>query len=187
MRNLVLPLLLALALGCGTRRRGTALDAGPVDLAVEAAKLIPFLPSHVGPFASSVAASTSISPVEPRIEAERAYKTSDGRTLSVRLITGDLRSDLVALASDEEHAFGSDTPTFWRTTSIRGFRTRIAEERPTARKSESYVQVGPNHVVEVRVFPPSRTGESASLAALLNLEGLAKTGGVPGPPREPTR
>ncbi len=187
MRNVALLLVLACLLGCGTKRRGTALEAGPIDLTVEAEKLVAFLPVHVGPFSSMVAASSDIRAVEPRIDASREYTTGDGRTLSIRLITGDLRAELPTLASDEEHAFFSDTDTYWRTTSIRGFRTRIAEERPTPRQSESYVQVGPNHVVRVRVFPIARTGESASLAALLNLEGLAKTGGVPGPPRRSTR
>jgi hypothetical protein len=186
-RLLLFALVLVLVLGCGAKRRSAPPEAGPSDLAAEAAKLTPFLPAHVGRFSSAAPASTNFRAVEPRVEAERKYKSGDGRTLSVLLISGDLRPELLALASDEEHAFGSDTPTYWHTTSIRGWRTRIAEERPAPRKSESYVQVGPNHVVIVSVFPAATKGESASLAALLDLEALAKTGGVPGPPRASSR
>jgi hypothetical protein len=178
-------LLVTCVLGCRTTARDTAPEAGPVDFAAEGAKLVSFLPADVGRFSSAEAATATVA--EHRVAATREYTNREGRTLTVRIATGDVSSDRLVFASDEEHAFGSDTPTYWRTTNTRGFRTRIAEERPTPRQSESYVEVGRNHVVVVRVFPAATAGESATLAAQLDLPGLAKSGGVAGPTSGPTR
>lgn len=180
-------LALASSFGCRRKAGSSGHDAGFVNPGAEAAQITPFLPERVGPFSSASAATTNFTAAEPRMAAERVYNSTDGRTLTIELITGDLRPELRTLASDADHAFGSDTPTYWRTTSIRGWRTRIAEARPTPVRSECYVQVGPNHVAHLDVSPVAKAGESASLAALLDLEGLARSGGIPGPPLQRTR
>ncbi len=157
-----------------------AFDAGPVDPAAEAAKLVPFLPSRLGAFAATGPAMP-VGMLGSVIEARRAYTDASGRKVDVRLATGDVSADLGTLDSDDEHAFGSDTPTYWRTTTIGGHRTRIGEERPTPRTSTCLVRVGPNHVADVRVAPVSTVGECAKVASLLDFAGIAATGGVPGP------
>lgn len=135
-----------------------------------AAALAPILPAKIGAFASADDATTSAQP--DRVELRRSY-ASGGKTLSVSLVTGDTKAERSILGSDAEHAFGSDTPTFWRTTTVRTFRTRVAEERPTVRTSECYLAVGAAHIAVVRVAP-ARAGECAQVAALLDLETLAR-------------
>ncbi len=135
-----------------------------------AAALSPIVPPKVGAFSATGDATTSTLP--HRVELRRSY-ASGGKTLSVSLFTGDMEAEHSILGSDAEHAFGSDTPTFWRTTTVRTFRTRVAEERPTVRTSECYLAVGAAHIAVVRVAP-ARAGECAQVAALLDLETLAR-------------
>ncbi|NOU34942.1 MAG: hypothetical protein HOO96_44180 [Polyangiaceae bacterium] len=145
--------------------------ANPVaEPAAVAAALSPLVPPKVGAFTATGDATTSTQP--HRVELQRSY-ASGGKTLSVSLFTGDIAAERGILGSDAEHAFGSDTPTYWRTTSVRTFRTRIAEQRPTVRSSECYLAVGAVHVAFVRVAP-ARAGECAEVAALLDLETLAR-------------
>lgn len=176
-QRVAMGIVLALS-GC---HRGPAgvVDAGAVDPAVEAAKLVPFLPSRLGAFSATGPASVSGSGL--RIGAQRAYRDGSGREVRVSLATGDLRSELGTLDTDDEHAFMSDTPTYWRTTSIAGHRARIGEERPTPRSSTCLVRVGPNHVADVRIAPVATAGECAPVAALLDLAGIVASGGVAGP------
>ncbi|MEO8799645.1 MAG: hypothetical protein ABI551_17255, partial [Polyangiaceae bacterium] len=162
-------------------RTRAAFDAGPVDPAAEAAKLVPFLPARLGAFAATGPAMP-VGILGPVIEARRAYTDASGRDADVRLATGDVSADLGTLDSDDEHAFGSDTPTYWRTTAIGGHRTRIGEERPTPRSSTCVVRVGPSHIADVWVSPVTTVGECAKVAALLDFAGIAASGGVPGPP-----
>lgn len=135
------------------------------------AALRPLLPTKVGAFTSAKDPTVSTQP--QRVEIERDYTAARGKTLSVSLVTGEMKAERGILASDAEHAFGSDTPTFWRTTTVRTFRTRVAEERPTVRTSECYLAVGAAHIAIVRVAP-ARAGECAQVAALLDLETLAR-------------
>jgi hypothetical protein len=175
------PVLFVLALfGCGRSSR-RAPPAVAVVPAREAAKLEAFLPAHLGVFASTEPAWSSGTMPGPRIEASRRYRSADGRTATVRLSTGDVRGALATLDSDAEHAFGSDTPTYWRTTSIAGHRARVAEERPTPQRSECLVRVGPNHVAKVTVAPVAAPGDCIAVAAARDFGRIAASGGVPSP------
>ncbi len=80
-------------------------------------KLTRFLPAQLGPFAAINAVIST--ETKGRVELERHYRTPDGRSLSIRFVTGDIALELMALDTDAEHAFGSDTPTYWKTTAIR--------------------------------------------------------------------
>lgn len=164
--RLAVPMLAAFALHCEKPAPANAV----AEPSAVAAALLPFVPPKVGAFASTGDATTTTLP--QRVELRRSY-AGGGKALSVSLFTGDIEAERGILASDAEHAFGSDTPTYWRTTSVRGFRTRIAEQRPTVRSSECYVAVGAAHVAVVRVAP-GRAGECAEVAALLDLETLAR-------------
>jgi hypothetical protein len=148
-------------------------------------KLTRFLPAELGSFAAiNAVVSTE---TKSRVELERHYRTPDGRSLSVRIVTGDLALELTALDTNAEHAFGSDTPTYWKTTAIRGLRTRIAENRGKRAGSTAYVRVSTLHIAVVEVYPAVSDGESASLAARLDLERIAASPGLPAPPTAPTR
>ncbi len=146
--------------------------ANPVaEPVVVAAQLSRLLPAKLGAFQATG------EPIDNAhanyVASDRSYSGGKGKTLSVSLRTGDVKGDRLVLDSDAEHAFGSDTPTFWRTTSVRKFRTRVAEQRPTVRSSECYLAVGAAHVAVVRVAP-ARAGECEEVAALLDLETLAR-------------
>jgi hypothetical protein len=160
---------------------GTGPDAGVVDPTVEAAKLVPFLPATLGAFTATGAPTTMGSLPGPIISARRSYKSTDGRSAELRLSTGDVHGDVATLESDDEHAFGSDSPTYWRTTSVAGHRTRVAEERPKTIKSECVVRVGKNHVADVTITP-ALPGDCETVASLLDFAGITATGGVPSPP-----
>ncbi|HEX7666298.1 MAG TPA: hypothetical protein VF407_17350 [Polyangiaceae bacterium] len=149
-------------------------------MTVEAAKLVPFAPSTLGSFTATGPASPLGSPPD-FVNVFRSYKDAGGRELTLRLSTGDIGADLGTIDTETEHAFGSDTPTYWRTTSIAGHRARIGEERPTLRSSTCLVRVGPNHVAEVKVAPASTPGECAAPAALLDFAGITATGGLASP------
>lgn len=163
---------------CRGGSRATSFDASDVDASAEAEKLGALLPPALGPFTATEPPTTTGAGL--LIEGRRSYADASGKKVDVRLVTGDLRAELAALASDEEHAFGSDSPTYWRTTSVAGHRARIAEERPVVRSSECYVRVEPNHVVEVTVSPAT-AGECAVVAAWLDFRAITASGGVPGP------
>ena len=180
MRLTVLFVSLLAMTGCRRRHAPPpSVDSGTA----EAAKLLPFLPPKLGAFDARQIAMTDVM-FTGRFSAERSYTSPDGREATVRISTGDLRGELATLESDDEHAFGSDTPTYWRTTSIAGHRTRIGEERPKPIKSVCYVRVGPNHVAEVDIRPAAGPGDCESVAALLDFTGIAATGGIPSPPSE---
>ena len=168
------------ALACRGGPRTTPFDASGVDAAAEAVKLGALLPAALGPFTATDAPLTTTGP-DLLIDASRSYVDATGKRLDVRLATGDVRSTLATIESDEEHAFGSDSPTYWRTTMIAGHRARIAEERPVVRSSECLVRVEPNHVADVRVGPAA-PGECAVIAALLDFKAIIASGGVPSPP-----
>lgn len=159
--------------------RTTSFDASDVDASAEAAKLGALLPAAIGPFTATEPPLFGTGP-GLRIDASRSYTNASGKTAHVRLATGDVTSELGTLESDDEHAFGSDSPTYWRTTSIGGYRARIAEERPVVRTSECLVRVEPNHVAKVRVYP-AIAGECATVAALLDFKAIIASGGVPTP------
>ena len=169
------------ALACRAGSRSVP-DAGAIVPSAEAAKLVPFLPARLGSFTATRPATSTGSFPGPHISATREYASPDGRNAHVRISTGDVRSDLATLDSDQGHAFGSDTPTYWRTTSIAGHRTRVAEERPVVRSSECLVRASDNHVAAVRVTPAG-PGDCETVAIYLDFTGIAATGGVPGPSR----
>lgn len=174
-------LSIAFVVSAGACNERKATDAAPVDVGAEAVKLGAFLPSRLGAFAAAGPASTTGELTGPSIEAERSYVNADGRKVTVRLATGDLSRDLASLDSDETHAFGSDTLTYWRTTAIAGHRARIAEERPAPKHSECLVRVGPNHIADVRIAPTSTPGDCTTVASLLDFGAIVASGGVPGP------
>src|SRR5947209_8578413 len=100
-------------LACRGGSRATY-DAAAIVPSAEAAKLASYLPPAIGAFTATAPASTIADAVGPRISAERGY-ASGARTATIRVATGDVRSEAMALDSDDEHAFGSDSPTYWRT------------------------------------------------------------------------
>jgi hypothetical protein len=167
------------ALACRGGPRTTTFDASDVDASVEAAKLGALLPTSLGPFTASdppmMVTGTGL-----LIEAHRSYADASGKKLDVELATGDVRSTLETIESNDEHAFGSDSPTYWRTATVAGHRARIAEERPVVHSSECLVRVEPNHVATVRVHP-AVAGECAAIAALLDFKAIVASGGVPSP------
>ena len=167
------------ALACRGGPRTTTFDASDVDASAEAAKLGAILPATLGSFKAS-GPPMMVSGSGLLIEAHRSYEDASGKKVDVQLSTGDVRAVLDTIESNDEHAFGSDSPTYWRTTSIAGHRTRIAEERPVVHSSECLVRVEPNHVAEVRVYP-AVAGECAGLAALLDFKAIVASGGVPSP------
>ena len=168
------------ALACRGGARATTWDASDVDASAEAAKLATLLPPALGPFrATGPAMSTTGSGL--LIEASRTYSDATGKKVEAQLSTGDVRAELDTIESNDEHAFGSDSPTYWRTTNVAGHRTRIAEERPFAATSRCLVRIEPNHVADVTVTPAS-PGECASVAALLDFAAITASGGVPSPP-----
>jgi len=172
--------LAALACRGGGGSRTTTFDASDVDASAEAAKLGAFLPPSLGPF-TATASPMMVTGSGLIIEAHRSYADASGKKVDVEIATGDVRTDLQTIESNDEHAFGSDSPTYWRTTTIAGHRARIAEERPVVHSSDCHVRVEPNHVVRVRVYP-AIAGECASIATLLDFKAIVASGGVPGPP-----
>jgi hypothetical protein len=169
-------------LACRGAPRAAPFDAGDVDAEAEGAKLGALLPPTLGSFKATEPATPGSGPGS-LIEASRSYADATGKEVNVRIATGDVRSDLAQIELDDGHAFGSDSPTYWRTTSIAGHRARIAEERPVVRSSKCLVRIEPNHVATVRVTPAS-AGECAVVAASLDLKAIIASGGVPCPPRE---
>ncbi|HEY2365779.1 MAG TPA: hypothetical protein VGH87_05300 [Polyangiaceae bacterium] len=170
------------ALACRGGPRTTTFDASDVDASAEAAKLGAILPAALGPF-TATDPPMMVTGSGLLIEAHRSYADTAGKKVEVELSTGDVRSQLGTIESNDEHAFGSDSPTYWRTTSIAGHRARIAEERPVVHTSECLVRVEPNHVATVRVHPAA-PGECAAVAALLDFKAIVASGGVPSPPTD---
>jgi len=178
-------LLGLVALACrGSAPRATPFDAGDVDASAEVAKLGAFLPPTLGRFSATDAPTLTGGGLF--IEARRSYADASGKEVQVELATGDVRPRLTILEGEEAHAFGSDSPTYWRTTTIAGHRARIAEEQPVVVSSKCYVHLEPNHVAQVDVHPAT-AGECAAIAALLDFKGIIASRGVPGPPLEPGR
>jgi hypothetical protein len=167
------------ALACRSAPRTTSFDASDVDASAEAAKLGTFLPPTLGPFTATGSPMT-VTGSGLLIEAHRSYADAAGKKIEVELSTGDLRPNIDTIESNDEHAFGSDSPTYWRTTTVAGHRTRIAEERPVARSSECLVRIEPNHIAKVRVTPAT-AGECAVVAAWLDFKAITASGGVPSP------
>jgi hypothetical protein len=172
--------LLGLAAIACRHATGAPFDAGDVDAAAESAKLGALLPPAIGAFTAAEPPMFGSGP-GLRIEASRSYTDTSGKKVDVRLATGDVRSELSTIESDDEHAFGSDSPTYWRTTTIAGHRARIAEERPVVRSSRCVVRVEPNHVATVHVYP-AVAGECATVAASLDFKAITASRGVAGPP-----
>ncbi|HEY1959352.1 MAG TPA: hypothetical protein VGH28_27265 [Polyangiaceae bacterium] len=172
--------LALVTLACRSGSRIATWDASDVDASGEAAKLATLLPPTLGPFAATDSPMTTTG-AGALIEARRTYAGPAGKRIDVRLATGDVRSYLGTIESDDEHTFGSDSPTYWRTTTVAGHRTRIAEEQPVVRTSECLVRIEPNHVADVTVSPAS-SGECAAVAAMLDFAAIEASGGVPGPP-----
>ncbi|WP_146646798.1 hypothetical protein [Labilithrix luteola] len=160
-------------------------DAAPVDAKAEAIQLTAFLPSRIGAFTADGEAWTNSAPDGPTIEAHRFYSSADGRKATIELVTGDISKELATLDSEETHAFGSDTPTYWRTTTIAGHRARVVEEKPTPKKSQCLVRVGPNHVANVTIAPTPKPGGCVTIASLLDFGGIVASGGVPASPKRP--
>ena len=170
------------ALACRGGPRTTPFDASGVDASAEASKLGALLPPSIGPF-TATDPPMMVTGSGLLIQANRSYADASGKKADVSLATGDVRSETETIESNQEHAFGSDSPTYWRTTSIAGHRARIAEERPVVRSSECLVRVEPNHIATVRVHPAA-PGECASVAALLDYTAIIASGGVPSPPAD---
>jgi len=169
------------ALAC----RPSSRKSGPVSPSAEAANLVPFLPATLGAYTATDAATIEVDDAGPRIAATRRY-TVGAKVARVTIATGDVQRWEGTLDSDEAHAFGSDSPTYWRTSAIAGHRTRIGEERPVTHSSECLVRISRNHVADVDVRL-ARAGECERLAALLDFAGIAATRGVPSPPSSRTR
>ncbi|MEO6950295.1 MAG: hypothetical protein ABI321_00675 [Polyangia bacterium] len=106
-----------------------------------------------------------------RLMAERIYHGPDGKVATIDVVGGELSVEHAFLDPDVEHPFRADSPEAWRTTSTRGFRTRIGEPHTTPMTSEAYVLVGTEHTVDISVTSAA-VGESAQLAAAIALEKL---------------
>jgi hypothetical protein len=150
-----------------------ALTQAEADAA--AVRMAALLPDMIGSFAAKEKANIRVYLPNETISADREY-TSESRTLTVELKTGNIQSEQRIIATDEEHTFLSDTPTFWRTVEVKGRRARIAENRDSVVFSEIYVRVGPYSIVHLTVGPTAKPGESAALAAMLNLDAVEAAG-----------
>ncbi|HEY5961840.1 MAG TPA: hypothetical protein VIV60_35015 [Polyangiaceae bacterium] len=89
-------------------------------------RLAALLPESIGEFVARAPATSNVYLPEARIRAQRDYASAD-RTLQVELKTGNVRAQLELLASDSDHAFGSDSKTYWHTVPVKGLRARVAE------------------------------------------------------------
>ena len=175
-------LLLLISSGCLARKPHRA--AWPDDQ-VEIERMAALLPAALpGGWTSSGAPKLSIEHARlvterrtqaSRLVAERVYHGPDGKVATVDLVGGETSVEHAFLDPDVEHPFRADSPEAWRTTSTRGFRTRIGEPRTTPpttpMTSEAYVLVGTEHAVDVTVTNAT-AGESATLAAAIELEKL---------------
>ena len=178
MKRVALSLLLA---GCLARKPHAA--AWPDDQ-VEIERMAALLPTMLpGGWTSSGAPKLSIEHARlvterrtqaSRLVAERVYHLGD-KVSTVDLVGGELSVEHAFLDPDIEHPFRADSPESWRTTSTRGFRTRIGEphdaQHATPMTSEAYVLVGAEHTVDVTVTNAT-PGESAEVAASIALEKL---------------
>ncbi len=138
-----------------------------------AARLDAFLPGRIGQFRAREPSVRTAFAVTPEISVERTY-TNGSRELTVELRTGDVRQDMQIIAENAERAFLSDTPTYWRTVNVRGRRARIAEEPDRMIDSQIYVRVSAQVVARLQVAPRAFDGESAALAAALDLERIGR-------------
>ena len=157
------------------------------DADAAAAKLASLLPDTIGPFRAEAPATTSVYLPESAVSAARRY-TSATRKLTAELKTGNISSERRILATDEEHAFLSDTPTYWRTVMVKGHRARIEENPVGVSRSKVYVLVSASVVTELVVAPLAVAGESATLAEALDFPAIEASGvSVPAPPDAPER
>jgi hypothetical protein len=144
-----------------------------------AAQLSHLLPDRIDAFTATAATTSWVQFPGPRISVERRYRDKD-RELTVEIVTGDAHRELEIILTDQEHAFGSDTPTYWRTVQVKGRRARIAENRDHLTSSETYVWIGSiaGHDVTGRIVvdKAARVGESALLAVALDFDTLAQAG-----------
>jgi hypothetical protein len=179
-------LLLLISAGCLARKPHKAAWA---DDQVEIERMAALLPVALpGGWTSSGAPKLSIEHARlvterrtqaSRLVAERVYRGPDGKVATVDLVGGETSVEHAFLDPDVEHPFRADSPEAWRTTSTRGFRTRIGEPGTAPGStpgsppitSEAYVLVGTEHTVDVTVTNAT-AGESATLAAAIDLEKL---------------
>ena len=187
-------LLFVLAAGCLARKPHRA--AWPDDQ-VEIERMAALLPTALpGGWTSSGAPKLSIEHARlvterrtqaSRLVAERVYRGPEGKVATIDLVGGETSVEHAFLDPDVEHPFRADSPEAWRTTSTRGFRTRIGEPGNEAdtvpgtvpgnvpgnvpMTSEAYVLVGAEHTVDVTVTNAT-AGQSAAVAALFALEKL---------------
>ena len=179
MRRLVLLLLVPLLPlgGCLARKPHAA--AWPDDQ-VEIERMAALLPVTLpGGWTSSGAPRLSIEHARlvterktqaSRLVAERVYRQGE-KVATIDLVGGELSVEHAFLDPEVEHPFRADSLEAWRTTTTRGFRTRIGEPQTTPMTSEAYVLVGAEHTVDVTVTSAT-PGESAALAATIALEKL---------------
>jgi hypothetical protein len=180
-------LVFGISAGCeGRAKNTTPMLPSPTEAKSAADKLASLLPRAIGEFVARQPATTALYLPEVKIRAQRDYEYAD-RTLLVELKTGNVQSELGILADSAEHAFASDSNTYWRTSDIKGYRARIAEERDAKRGSTVYVRVSDNVVARLMLAPWAKVGESTELAAYLDFEAMKAAGvGVtmPAPKRE---
>lgn len=146
-----------------------------VEADAAVARLASYLPDHIGTYTASQPPTLRAYLPDTRLSAERTY-TGDQKSLTVELCTGDISALKKIIAQDAEHAFMSDTDTYWHTLFIRGYRARVAERRQGATDSVTYVGIGGKVVAQLEVSPAAIAGESASLAELMDLEAIEKAG-----------
>ena len=175
MRLIALVLLLG---GCLARKPHAA--AWPDDQ-VEIERMAALLPATLpGGYKAAAAPHLSIEHARlvterrtqaSRLVAERVYDGPDGKVATIDLVGGETSVEHAFLDTDAEHPYRADSPESWRTTSTRGFRTRIGEPKGARITSEAYVLVGTEHTVDVNVTNAA-PGESATLAAAIEIEKL---------------
>jgi hypothetical protein len=174
-------LTLVAAVACKASESSTAPSASLTQRNADAtvAQLARLLPDTLGSFRAQSPATTRVYLPEAMLRAERRY-ASGARSLTVEIETGNIRAKQLILEQQDEHAFLSDSPTYWRTVDVKGHRARVAEDRAAAVSSEAYVSVGPHVVARLVVDPPAGAGESVKLAEALDFDALAAAG-VAGP------
>ncbi len=172
-------LLAVLAAGCQDGRAVAPPPLTQAEADQAAAKMALLVPDKITTFTATAPATTSVQFPGPRISVERRYGDPK-RQLTVEIVTGDAHRELAIILATEEHAFGSDTPTYWRTVEVKGRTARIAENRDRLIGSETYVWIGDigGHDVTARITVDHATaaGESAIIASALDFDALARAG-----------
>jgi hypothetical protein len=181
--------VIALALLSACHQRGTSSEVSPTlhrtaadssDASLSPAEMETFakalaaaLPERLGAFHAHEHAGESVR--GQTVEASRTYASSDKRELTLTVHAGDVTPYRSIVASSGEHAFGSDSFTYWGDGSIKGRRGRFSYQTKAPFVGEVWVALGSREIVSLRVFPLRSHDESVKLMSLLDLDAIAKT------------